>query len=142
MFCPKCGTKIEGGSKFCHTCGVSTTATTQSVALDLTPVAIKCGNCDYVGVPEKARNTTSVVLAWLCIFFAPFITLIYFAATSRYRCPKCKSNYVSLKGKDGSFGKPSKNAADPWVRIIWILVIISIVGIVSSVILAALNSAR
>lgn len=149
MFCEHCGTKIEGGAQFCQNCGRSTsplTASTSSTdSLNTKPesnVTIKCGNCNYEGIPEKARNTGSIVLAWLCIFFAPIIPLLYYALTHKYRCPKCKSTFLGIKNKEGIFVGQKGGAKSPLMILVWVLVVISIIGILSSVILASLNTAR
>lgn len=146
MFCEHCGTKLEKEAEFCQSCGKSTSAVATSVAnVDLkntkleSDAMIKCGNCDYIGAPEKARNVASMVLAWLCIFFAPIITLIYFAVTHKYRCPNCKSTFVGIKNKEGKFVSQGRS---PVMIFLIVLVGIAIVGILASVVLASLNTAR
>lgn len=157
MFCHTCGSKTGEGSKFCEECGTpiisnnSTPHKEVEVILNSPPhldsvktdsgVSIKCGNCDYVGPPEKARSIAAVVLAWLCVFFAPLITIIYFLATNKYRCPKCKSTFVRLKKQDGTFVE-QKTSKRPLVIFIWVLLAIAVIGILSSVVLASLNTAR
>lgn len=150
MFCENCGTKIEKDAQFCQNCGKSTSADAVSTATSIDPVnaklesnaTIKCGNCNYVGAPEKARNIASMVLAWLCVFFAPLITLIYFAVTHKYRCPKCKSTFLGIKNKDGVFVGQKGGAKSPLMIFVWVLVGIAIIGILSSIVLASLNTAR
>ncbi len=105
---------------------------------------IKCGNCDYIGEGELARSTWAKVLAWICVAFSPIITIIYFLATSKYRCPKCNSTFVGVKNKDGMFmgqNGGSKNNLFIFI-IISIVVGIAIVGILASVVLASLSTAR
>lgn len=151
MFCENCGTKIEGKAEFCHNCGRPTSGTTQPVsATDKTSnhteikleKIIKCGNCDYVGPGEPARSMWAKILAWLCVFFAPIVTIIYFVATHKYRCPKCKSTFLGIKNKDGAFVGQKGGAKSPVMILIWVLVGIAIIGILSSVVLASLNTAR
>lgn len=147
MFCEHCGTKLEKDAQFCQNCGKSisagavvTTPNNDSLNTKLESSAtIKCGSCDYVGTPEKARNIASIILAWLCIFFAPIITLIYFAVTHKYRCPNCKSTFVGVKNKEGKFVSQSRS---PVMIFLVVLVGIAIIGILASVVLASLNTAR
>ena len=84
MFCEQCGTKKEETAQFCQSCGKATSVEntlTSPANVNVNPVEnkeeaiIKCGNCDYVGPGELARNTLFTVLAWLCVFFAPIITI-------------------------------------------------------------------
>ena len=150
MFCENCGTKIEDEAQFCQNCGKSTLAGVKSAVVNNdsknaqleSNATIKCGNCDYIGSPEKARNVASMVLAWLCVFFAPLITLIYFAVTHKYRCPKCKSTFLGIKNKDGVFVGQKGGAKSPLMIFVWVLVGIAIIGILSSIVLASLNTAR
>lgn len=144
MFCEHCGTKMEEGAQFCPSCGKSTSESPKAVAAvaasgDSSLAIIKCGNCHYEGPAEKARNVASMILAWLCIFFAPIITLIYFAVTHKYRCPKCKSTFLGVKNKEGNFVAQGKS---PVMIFVWVLVGIAIIGILASVVLASLNTAR
>lgn len=148
MYCENCGTKIEEGAQFCQNCGKPTSAETKSSVINNgienskleSSATIKCGSCGYVGAPEKARNPFFVVLAWLCVVFAPLITIIYFVATHKYRCPKCKSTFLGIKNKEGAFvGQRGNNALGIFLVI---LVAIAIIGILSSVVLASLNAAR
>lgn len=138
MFCEHCGNKMEEGSTFCKNCGKNLKGHThQTTSL----VTIKCANCEYVGHPVKARRVFSIVLAWLCIFFAPLITVIYFLATDKYKCPKCNSTFIGIKNKYGVFVGQRGNRG-PLMTLVWIVIAIAIIGIVSSVILASLQSAR
>ena len=150
MFCEHCGTKLEKDAQFCQNCGKSTTAETASTVasvnsqnIKLEPEAtIKCGNCDYVGAPEKARSLASMILAWLCVFFAPLVTLIYFVVTHKYRCPKCKSAFLGIKNNEGVFVGQKGGAKSPPMIFVWVLISIAIIGILSSIVLASLNTAR
>lgn len=152
MYCEHCGTKIEKDAQFCQNCGKSVSgahavsatvssapAASQSTA---TEAIIKCGNCGYEGQGEKARSIPAIILAWLCIFFAPLITLVYFAVTHKYRCPKCKSTFLGVKNKEGTFVGQKGGAGSPVMILVWVLVAIAIIGILSSIVLASLNTAR
>src|SRR3989344_9463868 len=139
MHCVKCGNKLAEDSKFCGKCGagvdLSPTPTESKVSV------VKCGNCDYIGPGEPARSKVAMVLAWLCVLFAPLITIIYFVATHKYRCPKCKSTFLGIQGKDGNFSA-NKGSRNPVFYILMVLVGIAIIGILASVVLASLNTAR
>lgn len=151
MFCKKCGSENGENVKFCGKCGVktsdailkeeNTTTDTIDKLSELDNSIIKCGNCGYVGRGEKARSITVQALAWLCIFFAPLITLIYFIATHKWKCPKCQSTFLGVKNKEGTFvGQKGGNKGV--LIFVWIIVGIAIIGILSSVVLASLNTAR
>jgi RNA polymerase subunit RPABC4/transcription elongation factor Spt4 len=153
MYCEHCGTKLEKDAEFCQSCGKPATPTAHAMAATAdhnpagattgsTEAIIKCGNCSYEGPGEKARNVGSMILAWLCIFFAPLITLIYFAVTHKYRCPKCKSTFLGIKNKEGVFVGQKGGAKSPLMIFVWVLVGIAIIGILSSIVLASLNTAR
>lgn len=152
MFCEHCGTKVEGEALFCQSCGkvISTTTpqTSSSSVNSRNPVVIKsevivkCGNCGYIGTGESARSISAMILAWLCVLFAPLITIIYFVATNKYRCPKCKSTFLGVKNKEGVFTGQRGGAKSPIMIIIWILLGIALIGILSSVVLVSLNTAR
>lgn len=151
--CKGCGTKNEEDSKFCAKCGTPTSEQksnpiyVQGYPVSQTPSApqniIKCGNCDYIGPGEPARSTGAKILAWICVVFAPLITIIYFLATSKYRCPKCKSTFLGIKNKEGVFvGQKGSKASTAILIFLCILVGIAIIGILASVVLASLNTAR
>ena len=154
MFCKKCGKRIEDKVSFCGNCGDKNLIESNkggdyssSTNVNLTPVdadndIIKCGNCNYLGHGEKARSGMAVVLVWLCVFIAWPITVIYFLTTSKYRCPKCQSTFLGIKNKDSVFIGQKNNAKNPILIIIYVLVGIAFLGIISSVILASLNTAR
>ncbi len=145
MFCEHCGTKLEKDAEFCQSCGKSTSATSPAVAgtssasatASTSEAIIKCGSCDYIGPGEKARSIAGQILAWLCF---PWITLIYYGTTHKYRCPKCRSTFLGIKNKDGVFVNDKKGG--PLMILVYVLVGIAILGILSSVILASLNTAR
>jgi hypothetical protein len=145
MFCTNCGAKNEEGTKFCQNCGESTTGVSKVTTATATApnlnigAVVKCGNCGYVGAPENGRSTVGVILAWLCVFFTPFITLIYFAVTHKYKCPKCKSTFLGIKNKEGVFKEQKRSGV---FIALTVLVVIAVVGILAGIVLASLNSAR
>src|SRR3989344_1642227 len=151
MFCEHCGNKIEGNAQFCQSCGKKTSGITRAVPPTVAPsnptegkseAIVKCGNCDYVGPGESARTMGGMILAWLCVFFAPLITIIYFVATHKYRCPKCKSTFLGVKNKEGVFAG-QMGGGTRWVFVIIIIFVgIAIIGILSSIVLVSLNTAR
>lgn len=140
MFCQNCGTKKEDEAKFCASCGNEFDAPSASNKVT-GKKEIKCGNCDYVGAGERARTKWIEILAWILVIFAPIITLLYFVFTHPYRCPKCKSTFVGVKNKNGVF-ENKNTSAGPLKIFILVLGGIVIIGIVSSVVLAALSTAR
>lgn len=137
MYCTKCGNKLIENQKFCTSCGTEVNALDKDVKKQ--PLIVKCGNCDYVGPGEPARRKVFEILAWICVFFAPLITIIYFSVTHKYRCPKCKSTFIGIKNKDGVFVNKKHSLL---AILIYILIGISIMGILASVVLASLNTAR
>lgn len=143
MFCKHCGTKSDNGGKFCKNCGGSISESeighvthTQHQHID----TIKCGNCDYIGPGEKNRRTFSMVLAWMCVVFAPLITIIYFVANPKYNCPKCKSTFVALKNKHGVYDKPRTSNVFKYAIIT--IVGIAALGLISTIIAAPIQNAR
>ncbi len=151
-FCEHCGTKIiEDKAQFCQSCGKATSTNTQVEPSSTKGVnsqegkskaIIKCGNCGYVGMGEPARSIGAMILAWLCVLFAPLITIIYFIATNKYRCPKCKSTFLGVKNKEGVFTGQGAGVKSPIMIIIWILLGIVLIGILSSAVLVSLSTAR
>jgi hypothetical protein len=103
--------------------------------------AIRCGNCNYNGVGESGRSVWAQILAWLALIVFWPITLIYFLATHRYRCPSCKSTFIGLRDKNGVYTTPSRRGGVVVIILILILVIVS-VCILAAVVLASLNDAR
>ncbi len=151
MFCEHCGNKIDENAQFCQSCGKKTLGTAKAVSPTVAPsnptegkseAIIKCGNCDYVGHGEPARTMGGMILAWLCVFFAPLITIIYFVVTHKYKCPKCKSTFLGVKNKEGVFTGQRGGAKSPIMIFVWVLVGIAIIGILLSIVLASLNTAR
>lgn len=146
MFCNKCGSKLSSDAKFCQSCGqVSIPQPTQQTPVpqpfQTTGTAIKCANCGYIGVGEKARSPVAVFFAWLSVIVVPLITIIYFLATHKWRCPKCKSTFVGVKNKDGVYVSQS-GGGHAVIIIISIFVGIAVIGILASVVLASLSGAR
>lgn len=162
MYCHKCGVAIPDGANFCEGCGNKVEAGTKSpsqgkaetsptpssnstapiVTEGRSEAIIKCGNCGYIGPGELARSTWATVLAWICVVFAPVITILYFVVTHKYRCPKCHSTFLGVKNKEGEFTKGQSGAARAATILIAIFVGIAIIGILSAVVLASLNTAR
>lgn len=152
MFCKNCGKEVASETKFCKNCGseVKVNSREKATAISTDPVStesksgviIKCGNCGYVGGGEKNRSLVAQILAWICVMFAPLITILYFVATHKYRCPKCKSTFLGIKNKDGVFSG-ARGGASRWVFIIVILFVgIAIIGILAGVILVSTSTAR
>ncbi len=140
MNCKNCSQELAENAKFCGKCGTSIDGET-SFKKEPTNI-VKCGNCDYIGQGEPARRTISKILAWICVVFAPLITILYFVGTHKYRCPKCKSTFLGIKNKHGVFQGQRGGAGRAVTIFIVILVGIAILGILASVVLASLNSAR
>lgn len=154
MNCKNCNNVLPDDAKFCNKCGsevkvntpenngATATTTIDSTLVENTGAIIKCGNCGYVGAGENNRSLWAKILAWICIVFTPLITILYFVATHKYRCPKCKSTFLGIKNKEGVF-VGQRGGTIRWVFIIIIIFVgIAIIGILSSVILASLNVAR
>ena len=148
MECKKCGASINETSKFCDSCGEKVE---QENKQQKTPIsseisnnqksAIKCMNCNYEGEGEPARSMVSKILAWLAVPFMPLVTILYFVITSKYRCPHCKSTFLGVRGKDGVL--KGQGQGGRWLTVVIVIFIgIMVVGILSSVVLASLNSAR
>ncbi len=162
MYCAHCGTKNEEGTNFCTNCGkpmhhsmgsnaphhelVAPVTTVPTIPADesklLKNPIIKCGNCGYVGHAAKARNPFISALAWVCVVFAPIITIIYFFGTHKYECPQCNSTFVSMKDADGNYTGQKGGAARVIGIIVACLFAVAIIGILSAVVLASLNTAR
>lgn len=154
MNCKNCNNALPSDAKFCNKCGsevktnptenneATITTPTDSTPVENTGAIIKCGNCGYIGAGENNRSLGAKILAWICVVFAPLITILYFVATHKYRCPKCKSTFLGIKNKEGVFAG-QRGGATRWVFIIIIIFVgIAIIGILSSVVLASLNTAR
>jgi Tfp pilus assembly protein PilE len=103
---------------------------------------IKCGNCEYVGPGEPARKLGFNILAWLCVVIVPLVTIIYFLATHKYRCPKCKSTFLGMRTSDGVFVGQGSGSGSGVTILLLVIVGIAIIGIFSSVVLASLSTAR
>lgn len=134
--CIKCSNELPEHINFCGKCG-------QETPIEEKPIAIiKCGNCEYIGQGELARSTGAIILAWLGILLSPLITIIYFVATHKYKCPKCKSTFLGIKNKEGVYMGQRGGAGRTVTILICVIVGIAIIGILASVVLASLNSAR
>lgn len=145
MFCANCGTKLEDRAKFCASCGASTTGDVLSGAKPTDEsrkqVTIKCSNCGYEGPGKKGRRVVSQVLIWMAFpFFWP-ATLFYYLITKSRLCPKCGSDFIGIKNKEGVY-KAQRSGTSPVVWVFVVLIIIAVIGILSSVVLASLNTAR
>lgn len=155
MFCKNCGSKIIDDVKFCGGCGQKTSKESENIYKEIEKEEpsfkeeiieegiIKCGNCEYIGKGQKARSTWAIVLVWICVVFAPMVTIIYYLATSKYKCPQCKSTFLGIKNEEGKFvGQNGSKGGRIVLIFICILIGIAIIGILASVVLASLNSAR
>jgi type II secretory pathway pseudopilin PulG len=161
MFCTKCGIEQSAGSEFCHECGNKLLQTNKSgevndgskvkKIVDLfepsdvenagnSKAIIKCGNCNYVGTGKLGRSILGEIFAWLCILFFWPVTLIYYLATSRYRCPKCDSTFLGVKNKQGVFTQQKKLGVLGVILVV--LAIIAVVGLLSTLAVVSLNNAR
>ncbi len=140
MFCSKCGEKNNDGAKFCKSCGFSILSETNV----LTPKkgqVIKCAGCEYEGEGKKGRRVISQILAWLVVpIFWP-VTLAYYLITKKYLCPQCGSDFLAIKNKEGIY-KAQRSGTSAIVWFLGVIIAIAIVGIMASVILASLNTAR
>lgn len=105
MFCEHCGIKVKEGAQFCQSCGKSTLEKTSYInqTEEYSESTVRCNVCKYTGPGELSRKTLSQVLAWLCIFIAPIITLGYYASTYKYQCPNCESTALHIKNEEGVF---------------------------------------
>lgn len=140
MNCEKCGNPLFLNAKFCGKCGESVkSSSNESVVEGKKKTIIKCGNCGYVGEAESNRSLWAQILAWLCLFGFSIITILYFVTTKKYRCPKCKSTFIGIKDKNGNFADQKTSVLKV---IVFLFLGIALTGILSSVILASLNTAR
>lgn len=140
MNCEKCSNPLSLNSKFCGKCGEPTKEVhVGDVDIKKKKPTIKCGNCGYVGEAESNRSIWAQVLAWLCLFPFWIITLLYFVTTKKYKCTKCKSTFIGIKDKNGNFFDQKSSALKV---IVYLILGIALVGIISSVILASLTTAR
>ncbi len=140
MNCEKCGNPLSLNAKFCGKCGEPVKdLPSEIVGEGKKKPIIKCGNCGYVGEAESNRSLWARILAWICLFGFWIITILYFVITKKYRCPKCKSTFVGIKDKNGNFVDQKTNVLKVVVSI---FLGIFLIGILSSIILASLNSAR
>lgn len=152
MFCSKCGVQNSDEAKFCKQCGneLKTSQTTDAVASTASAptgdasqqVQMKCGLCNYVGPVKRGRRVVSQILAWLpMLLFMWIVPVIYYMLTDKYVCPKCDSNILSIKNNEGVY-KAQRRGNNALVIVLVVMVGIAFVGILASVVLASLNSAR
>jgi Zn finger protein HypA/HybF involved in hydrogenase expression len=168
MFCHNCGKKIRDDSRLCDKCNTEITSignafnqklknvdekidipsrnengSTANSAGGKLGAEIKCGNCAYIGPGEPARRFFSMILAWLCVLFFWPITLIYFISTHKWRCPECKSTFLGVKNSQGIFVSQGRGSGASFLMILFtILIVIAIIGILSSIAIVYLNDAR
>lgn len=143
MYCTQCGQKSADNDTFCTTCGTALSEQPPSPTTPSSYIAqgtIQCANCTYAGAPENARSTFGQVLAWLTFFLSPLITIIYYLATYKWRCPQCKSTFLRVQNKHGQF-IPQKRSNVALLVVVGFIGI-AIIGILASVILASLSGAR
>ncbi|MCK5027473.1 MAG: trypsin-like peptidase domain-containing protein [Candidatus Pacebacteria bacterium] len=148
MFCKNCGTQINNDGSFCSKCGTNSKSDAQNTTLNQTGMSatasiseIKCSNCGYEGSGKKGRRVVSQILIWLTLpFFWPAI-LLYYLITKKYLCPKCGSDFLGIKNKQGVYNA-QRSGTSPIAWVFMILIIIAVIGILASVVLASLNSAR
>lgn len=154
MNCKSCNNVLPDNAKFCNKCGSEVTVSSSenndatiampidSTTVESTGAIIKCGNCGYIGAGEKNRSLGAQIIAWICVLFVPLITILYFVATHKYRCPKCKSTFLGIKNKEGVF-TGQMGGTTRWILIVIIVFFgIAVIGILSSVIFVSLNTAR
>lgn len=101
---------------------------------------IRCQNCKYEGLAEFARQPFFELLAWLGVLLTPLITVIYYLATHKWRCPKCKSILVEIKNKNGVFISPKSHRRAK--NFIFYFIGAMIIMVLLSVLLASLNTSR
>ena len=168
MFCHNCGKKIKDDSKLCDKCSTEITSIGSvfnqklkkvDEKMDISSrnendptvnssggkldIVIKCGNCAYIGPGEPARRFFSMILAWICVLFFWPITLIYFISTHKWKCPECKSTFLGVKNSKGIFVSQGKGSGASFLMILFtILIVIAIIGILSSIAIVYLNEAR
>lgn len=161
MYCNNCGSIQPEDSKFCHNCGKEIeqdnkssdningmkvenknySDNTENIKNNKEYKSIiKCGNCGYTGKGESGRNSFSIILAWVCILFCWPITVIYYLATNKYKCPKCHSTFLGIKNKQGVFTQQKKWGALGIILIV--IIVIAVIGLLSTLAVVSLNNAR
>lgn len=118
------------------------TETTSNI--NQTPVSanevIKCGNCNQIAPGVKNRSLWAQVIVWLLFIIMWPVTVVYYIMNPKYKCSNCGSSFVGTKDNNGLWSG-QKNGALLFI-LIGILVAIAIIGILSSIVLASLSSAR
>lgn len=171
IYCTNCGKKSNLSSKFCASCGtkhgknypqelsgvdkentnkkdvVSNSLTQQEVPdinagsnVPKEAVLIKCGNCEYNGQGQSNRSTWAQVIAWIFVIISWPITVAYFLLQPKYRCPQCKSKKIAIRYAGDVYVAQRSPSIIPIIIII--IVSIAVIGILSSVVLASLSTAR
>ncbi len=140
MNCSNCKNPLPSEASFCVKCGESVKGLPSENLIKKNNMPVmKCGSCDYVGEAESNRSLWAQILAWICLLGFWIITIIYFATTRKYRCPKCKSTFIGIKDTEGKFADQKSSA----LKIILFAVLgISLIAILSTIILASLGAAR
>ncbi|MBC7982082.1 hypothetical protein H7X65_03330 [Candidatus Parcubacteria bacterium] len=107
----------------------------------LTNEEVKCGNCNLIAPGIKNRSVWAQILVWVSfIIFWP-ITLLYYTINPKYKCSNCSSTFVGTKDKNGQW-EGQKSGAIILFILLGILIGIAVLGILSSIVLASLSSAR
>ncbi len=119
--------------------------TETSSNINQTPVStneiVKCGNCNQIAPGVKNRSVWAQVIVWLLFIIMWPVTVVYYVMNSKYKCSNCGSSFVGTKDKNGLW-TGQKSGAIVFFVIGIILVAVAIIGILSSIVLASLSSAR
>jgi hypothetical protein len=102
---------------------------------------VKCGNCNQIAPGVKNRSVWAQVIVWILFIPCWPVTFVYYLLNPKYRCSNCQSTFVGTQDKNGQWVGP-KSATFFFIMFISILVAVAIVGILSSVVLASLSSAK
>ena len=102
---------------------------------------VKCGNCNQIAPGVKNRSVWAQIIAWIFLIFFWPVTLLYYTINPKYKCSNCSSTFAGTKDKDGRWDG-QKNGAIFLFIILGILIGIAVLGILSSIVLASLSSAR
>ncbi|MDP2967078.1 MAG: trypsin-like peptidase domain-containing protein [bacterium] len=138
MFCKYCGKENNDEAKFCKYCG-KTIFIDEGKNENKKETEIKCLRCGYIGKAKKGRSVWAIILALLCLPFIPLITVLYFAFSHKWACPKCDSKSIGEIDQQGNVVIKKGNL---FLIIFLILISIAIIGILASIVLVSLNSAR
>ena len=120
------------------------TTETSTPIINPTPATnteVKCGNCNQIAPGIKNRSWWAQVIVWiLFIVFWP-VTFLYYLLNPKYRCSNCNSTFVGTKDTAGQW-QGQKNGGLTLFIVLGVLVALAILGILSSIVLASLSSAR